>query len=59
MEERQKIDETLDYLDDSFDEIKGVPVYVPFSWHCPIIRHTFQKGSSMATILEEYKVAIT
>lgn len=52
MEDRQKIDETLMHLDESFHELKGVPVYVPFSWNCTTIRHTFQKGSSMEIILD-------
>jgi hypothetical protein len=52
MEERQKIDETLRELDESFHELKGVPNYVPFSWNCTIIRHTFQKGMSMEMILD-------
>lgn len=58
MEDRLKIDETLSHLDESFHELQGVPVYVPFSWNCTIIRHTFQKGCCMEMILDQYKVAI-
>ena len=39
--------------------MEGVPVYIPFSWNTPIIRHTFQRGYSMQAILDEFKVATT
>jgi serine/threonine protein kinase len=58
MNKRLRTDETLIGLDKSLEPIQGVPVYIPFSWQTPIIRHTFQRGCTMDDILDQYQVAI-
>jgi hypothetical protein len=41
MHQRLQVDETLQNMEENLEKIPGVPLYIPFSWNCPIIRHTF------------------